>query len=365
MSDAEDPDALAAIFARLIANTGPISLQYYMGECNARYYASRDPLGIAASSPDEDGGTGKGGDFVTAPEISQMFGELIGLWLADLWIRAGRQAPVHYVELGPGRGTLARDALGSARRHGLEPQVHLVEGSSTLKALQLAAVPGAQWHHDLSSVPRSGPILLVANEFLDALPIRQLVMTPDGWRERMVGLEDGALVPVAGQQPMDAAVPEAQRAAEPGTILETCPGAAATVYEVAGRLVDQGGAALFVDYGHAAPRFGSTFQAVRAHRHVDPFATPGEADLTAHVDFATLARIARSRGAKCCGVTGQGEFLRALGIDLRAQALAKAAPDRAEEIAAARTRLVDAEQMGTLFKVMGLAAPNWPDAAGF
>lgn len=358
------PDTLAAIFTRLIANTGPISLQYYMGECNARYYASRDPLGAPAPGGDSQDGD-RGGDFVTAPEISQMFGELIGLWLADMWIRAGREAPVHYVELGPGRGTLARDALASARKHGLAPRVHFVEGSSALKALQVAAVPEAEWHHDLSSVPRNGSILLVANEFLDALPIRQLVMTEGGWRERMVGLEDGRLVPVAGQQPLDAAVPEARRTAEPGAILETCPGAAATVYEVAGRLVEQGGAALFVDYGIAAPRFGSTFQAVRAHEMVDPFATPGEADLTAHVDFATLARVAESRGAKWCGTVGQGDFLQALGIDLRAKSLAQATPGRAEEIEAARHRLVDASEMGTLFKVMGLAAPHWPDAAGF
>jgi NADH dehydrogenase [ubiquinone] 1 alpha subcomplex assembly factor 7 len=272
---------------------------------------------------------------------------------------------VHYVELGPGRGTLARDALAAMRKHGLEPRVHFIEGSATLKSLQIAAVPQAEWHHDLASVPRNGPILLVANEFLDALPIRQLVMTENGWRERMIGLEESRLVPVAGQQPLDAAVPEARRAAAPGTILETCPGAAATIYEVAGRLAEQGGAALFIDYGYAAPQFGSTFQAVRRHAMVDPFATPGEADLTAHVDFATLANVALSRGAKWFGTVGQGEFLGALGIDIRAQSLANAAPSRAEGIAADKRRLIDPAQMGTLFKVMGLGAPNWPDAAGF
>lgn len=347
-----ESEPLSTIFHRLIGNTGPISLQYYMGEANARYYASRDPLGSE-------------GDFVTAPEISQMFGELIGLWLADMWIRAGRHAPVHYVELGPGRGTLARDVLAAARQHGLEPSVHLVETSPALKALQIANVPQAQWHHDLSTVPHKSPILLVANEFLDALPIRQLVKTEAGWRERMVGLQDGALVPVAGRQPFDAAVPEGQRDANPGTILETSPAAATVVHEVAARLADQGGAALFIDYGHAEPRFGSTFQAVRAHQMVDPFATPGEADLTAHVDFATLARIAESRGVRHFGTVGQGDFLRALGIDLRAQALAAAAPERAEQIAADRLRLVDPRQMGTLFKVMGLAGPTWPDSVGF
>jgi NADH dehydrogenase [ubiquinone] 1 alpha subcomplex assembly factor 7 len=348
----EGAEPLAAIFHRLIQATGPISVQYYMGESNARYYASRDPLGDA-------------GDFVTAPEISQMFGEMIGLWLADVWIRAGSQTPVHYVELGPGRGTLARDALRSARRFGLEPQVHFVETSPTLKTLQVEAVPQAVWHGDLSSLPTNGPILLVANEFLDALPIRQLVKTEQGWRERMVAVHEGALVAIAGERPMDAAVPEALRTAEPGTLVETCPGAAAVVYEVAGRLLEQGGAALFIDYGHDAPRTGSTLQAVRAHRKVDAFAQPGEADLTAHVDFATLAKVALSRGCRWLGTVGQGAWLRVLGIETRAQNLVQFSPQQADAISQALERLVGDEQMGTLFKVMGLAAPDWPNGAGF
>jgi len=345
-------EPLAGIFERLILNTGPISLMHFMGEANARYYTSRDPLGSA-------------GDFVTAPEISQMFGELVGLWLADIWMRANRPEPVHYVELGPGRGTLARDALKAASRFGFAPTVHFVESSVALKGLQLAAVPDAQWHHDLSSVPRGGPILLVANEFLDALPVRQLVMTTQGWRERMVGCDKGRFIPVAGRQPMDAAVPEEQRQARPGTILETCPGAAAVVYEVAGRLAGQGGAALFIDYGHDVPQTGSTLQAVRAHRKVDPFETPGEADLTAHVDFEVLARIARSCGARWLGTVTQGHWLRALGIETRAERLAQAAPEQAEGVHMAKDRLIGEDQMGRLFKVMGLAGPNWPDGAGF
>ena len=351
MIDGEDAP-LAEIFRRLIANTGPISLMHYMGEANARYYASRDPLGTA-------------GDFVTAPEISQMFGELIGLWLADMWIRAGREEPVHYVELGPGRGTLAMDALRAAKRYGLEPQIHLVEASTALKDIQLATVPGAQWHHDLSSIPMYGPVLLVANEFLDALPVRQLVKTPEGWRERMVIAEGERFACVAGDQPMDAAVPEARRNAPDGTIIETCPGAAATVYEAAGRLIEQGGAALFFDYGHDAVRDGSTLQAVRQHLKVDPLAAPGEADLTAHVDFATLAPIAQSRGCKWLGTVTQGRWLRELGIETRADSLAAVAPQHAAAIHAAKERLIGEGQMGVLFKVMGLAAPNWPDGAGF
>ncbi len=352
MSEPHAPDSLTAIFQRLIANTGPISLSHYMGEANARYYASRDPLGAA-------------GDFITAPEISQMFGELIGLWLADIWIRAGREEPVHYVELGPGRGTLARDALHAAKRYGLTPQVHLVETSPELKDVQLTVIPGAQWHDDLSTVPMYGPVLVVANEFLDALPVRQLVKTADGWRERMVDCHDGRFVPVAGRQPMDAAVPEARRQAVPETIVETCPGAAATIYEVAGRLLEQGGAALFIDYGYDEPRDGSTLQAVREHRMTDPFAMPGEADLTAHVDFATLANIARSRGVKWLGTVTQGRWLRELGIETRADNLAAFAPQHASAIHAAKARLIGEGQMGLLFKVMGLAAPGWPDGVGF
>ncbi|MEO6091481.1 MAG: SAM-dependent methyltransferase [Novosphingobium sp.] len=343
---------LDAVFARLIADSGPISIQRYMGEANACYYDSRDPLGAA-------------GDFITAPEISQMFGELIGLWLADIWTRAGRPEPVHYVELGPGRGTLACDALRAAGRHGLTPQVHLVESSRALRRLQLAALPEAHWHADLTTVPESGPLLLVANEFLDALPVRQLVKTANGWRERMVGLAEGRLVPVAGAQPMDAAVPAQLHEAPDGTILETSPGAAAIVGEIAARLVGQGGAALIIDYGHARTRIGSTLQAVRGHRRCDPFADPGEADLTAHVDFASAAAVAQAGCCRWLGTVPQGSWLRALGIDARATSLAAAAPDKAAAIGAARDRLVDAEKMGALFKVMGLAAPAWPAGAGF
>ncbi|MEN9684151.1 MAG: hypothetical protein RLZZ427_1902 [Pseudomonadota bacterium] len=351
MTAAGAHDTLAAMFRRLIAATGPISLMHYMGEANARYYSAKDPLGEA-------------GDFITAPEISQMFGELVGLWLADIWVRAGQPAPIHYVELGPGRGTLTADALRAARRHGLVPQVHLIEASPALRAVQQRTVPDAQWHHDLSSVPTDGPVLIVGNEFLDALPVRQLVQTAEGWRERMVMAEGERFACVAGQQPMDAAVPEPRRDAAIGTIIETCPGAAATIHEVTTRLCAQGGAALFIDYGHSEVRDGSTLQAVRNHQKVDPFSNPGSADLTALVDFATLAQLAQSHGAKWLGTRPQGAWLRDLGITARAQALAKAAPDQANAIRRALDRLVGDDQMGQLFKVMGLAAPDWPAGAG-
>ena len=344
--------SLSDVFRRLIATTGPISLSHYMAEANARYYAKADPLGTA-------------GDFITAPEISQMFGELIGLWLADMWLRAGGEDPAHYVELGPGRGTLARDALRAMRRHGFAPQVHLVETSAAQRELQLRAMPDAQFHHDLANVPFEGPILVVANEFLDALPLRQLVRTAEGWREVMVATEDKRFVGVPGARPMDAALPEDRRDAPEGTLIETCPAAAAVIHEVASRLAQQGGAALFIDYGHAGERTGSTFQAVRRHRKVDPFEAPGEADLTAHVDFAMLAQVAQSRGARWLGTTTQGEWLRALGIEARAQALSEFAPQHRAALQSAAHRLIAAEQMGELFKVMGLAGPNWPDGVGF
>lgn len=344
--------SLAEIFRRLIRTGGPISLSRFMGESNARYYAGKDPIGA-------------GGDFVTAPEISQMFGELIGLWLADMWIKAGRPDPVFYVELGPGRGTLAKDILRSAKRYRLVPAVHLVEGSPALRKIQQAALGNVTFHDDLTGVPTHAPMLLVANEFFDALPVRQLVRAAQGWRERMVGLDGEKFVFVGGDQPMDAAVPRDWHQASQGTLIETCPGAAAVMQEIAARLAAQGGAALLIDYGHTELRGGSTLQAVRDHRKVDPLAMPGEADLTAHVDFETLARIARSRDVRWMGTVPQGRWLTALGIDMRAEALARMAPDYAARLQQDKNRLIADDQMGLLFKVMGLAGPGWPGGSGF
>ena len=319
-----------------------------MAACNAHYYATRDPLGV-------------GGDFTTAPEIDQMFGEMVGACLADCWHRAGAPEKAIYAELGPGRGTLAADAL---RVIGAGVEAHLVETSPALREAQQTRVPGATFHAAIEQLPPR-PLLLVANEFLDALPVRQLVRTETGWRERMVGYYENRFLPIAGRMPMEAAVPEARREAPVGTIIETCPAAAATVQEVARRLAAQGGAALFFDYGHDEVRDGSTLQAVRAHEKVDPFATPGEADLTAHVDFATLARIAQDCGARWLGTVPQGEWLKALGADARALALGQVLPAKAMAIWVAKERLVAADQMGALFKVLGLAAPGWPDGEGF
>ena len=351
-----DGDDLGARFRRLIRSHGPMPVARFMGESNARYYASRDPLGAPGRDGDED----SGGDFVTAPDISQMFGEMIGLWCADLWTRAGRPQDILYVELGPGRGTLARDALRVMERHSLTPRVHLVEGSPVLRDKQRAAVPDAVFHDDPASVPDDAPMLLVANEFLDALPVRQLVRTESGWRERMVALDESdRFVFAAGPNPMDEVVPADRLDAEPGTIIETNPGAAAVMGEVARRLADQSGAALFVDYGYLAPRFGSTLQAVKGHRRVDPLTHPGSADLTALVDFAALAEIAQAGGAEWLSATTQGAWLRALGIEARAAVLG------GEAVARDLHRLVHAEEMGELFKVVALGGGGWPAGAGF
>ena len=346
-----DDDHLPERLARAITLAGPIPLSQFMGAANAHYYATRDPLGAR-------------GDFTTAPEVSQMFGELIGLWLADLWDRAGRPE-ARYVELGPGRGTLAADALRAMAKAGLAPQVHFVETSPTLRAAQAERVPHAEWSLALLGVEEDMPLLVVANEFFDALPIRQLVKTEEGWRERLVACQDTLFLPVAGHRGFDQIIPHHLRAEPPGAILETSPDGVAVLRGLAKRLLAQGGAALIVDYGYEGPAVGDTLQAVRGHQYVNPFEDPGEADLTAHVDFATIKEAAELEGLVAHGPVSQGAFLTALGIDARAAALASAAPDRAEGIAADRERLVGEEAMGELFKVIALTAPGWPVPAGF
>jgi SAM-dependent MidA family methyltransferase len=338
--------------ARLIETGGPICVAEYMGLANAHYYATRDPLGAA-------------GDFTTAPEISQMFGELIGLWLADLWDRAGRPNDVRYVELGPGRGTLAADALRAMRSAGLEPAVHFVETSPVLRQAQAARVPQASWHGDVSSLPEGVPLLIVANEFFDALPTRQLIATESGWRERLVVHDGGQFRPVPGPPVGSAAIPGHIRNAPPGTMLETSPSAVALIRQLAHPLGASGGAALIVDYGHERTNPGETLQAVAKHAFADPWVEPGERDLTVHVDFEALGAAALDMGLRVFGPRTQGGWLEAMGIGARAASLAKASPDRASEIEAARVRLTSPEQMGRLFKVMGLLPQSWPEPAGF
>ena len=309
---------------------GPITLEAYMEACNAYYYATRNPLG-------------RSGDFTTAPEISQMFGELAGACLADCWARAGRPADTVYIELGPGRGTLAADALRVLTASGLEPEVHLVETSPALRAEQAETLPGASFHNEIASVPK-GPTLLVANEFLDALPIRQFV----GGAERRVTVAGGGLA-------FD----------RDGAIVETSPARDVAVALIARRLVEQGGVALIVDYGHAQSARGDTLQAVRAHQYAPVLANPGEQDLTSHVDFESVTDAARREGAAVTTVTTQGQWLERLGIGARAAALAAAHPRRKANLEAAYRRLCDSAEMGELFKVAAIHAPNWPQPAGF
>jgi NADH dehydrogenase [ubiquinone] 1 alpha subcomplex assembly factor 7 len=333
-----------------IAREGPISVADYMGLANAAYYAARDPLGTE-------------GDFTTAPEISQMFGELIGLWLADLWLRAGKPAQARYVELGPGRGTLAADALRAMRSAGLHPPVDLVETSPALRAAQRGTLPAARWHDGVETLPEGAPLLVVANEFFDALPVRQIVFEGHAWRELLVEQAEAGFRRVAGppvQPPSWAPAAPAE-----GSIVEERPAARQVMQAIGERLATAGGAALIVDYGHDRHSVGDTLQAVSAHAYADPWQRPGERDLTAHVDFDDLCGAAREEGLRPLGPVGQGAWLRAMGIDLRAASLAKAAPERTEEVVAARERLTAPEQMGRLFRVLAIVAPRWPAPEGF
>jgi SAM-dependent MidA family methyltransferase len=312
-----------------IAADGPISVEAYMEACNSYYYATRDPLGTR-------------GDFTTAPEISQMFGELVGAALADCWKRAGAPADAIYAELGPGRGTLAVDALRVMRAAGFAGEVHLVETSPVLRALQQQAVPGAHWHESVDDLP-ARPLLLVANEFLDALPIRQFI----GGAERRLLVAGGGLA-------FD----------RDGEIVEDSPAREAAVAAVATCLAARGGVALFIDYGHERTSAGDTLQAVRGHGFAPVLADPGEQDLTSHVDFEAVARAASDADALVTRVVGQGEWLSRLGIEARAQALVRANPDRAEEVHAALHRLAHPGEMGRLFKVIALHSQAWPAPAG-
>jgi SAM-dependent MidA family methyltransferase len=313
-----------------IAAEGPITVEAFMHACNAYYYATRDPLGAR-------------GDFTTAPEISQMFGEMVGAALADVWKRAGAPADAIYAELGPGRGTLASDALRMMRSAGFAGEVHLVETSPVLRSKQKDALPDAHWHDSVDDLP-ARPLLLVANEFFDALPIRQHV----GAIERRVTVAGGGLA-------FD----------RDGEIVETSPASELAVTAIATCLAARGGAAIIVDYGHERSAPGETLQAVRGHGFAPVLASPGEQDLTAHVDFEMIGNAAHAAGAAVTGVMAQGEWLIRLGIEARAQALMRGNPERADEVQAALERLTGRQAMGQLFKVIAFHGPDWPPPAGF
>lgn len=337
--------------AEAIRQKGPISVAHFMAAANAHYYATRDPLGIA-------------GDFTTAPEISQMFGELVGVWMADLWDRAGRPQ-AHYVELGPGRGSLAQDALRAMALAGFAPSVHFVETSPALRGIQAKRVTHAIFHDDISTLPSDAPLLIVANEFFDALPIHQLIRGRTDWHERRIAVQGRLFLPVADKAVPESLIPKALRDAPVGSIIESAPASVAIITALAKRLNAQGGTALIVDYGYDGPAIGETLQAVKGHRYANPFDAVGEQDLSAHVDFATLGAAGALAGAAVSGPVGQGTWLNALGIEARAAALTKASPTRAVEINAARERLTQPDAMGTLFRVMAMRAPHWPEPAGF
>jgi NADH dehydrogenase [ubiquinone] 1 alpha subcomplex assembly factor 7 len=362
---------LGARLREMIATDGPMPVEQFMmlalSHPTLGYYATRDPLG-------------SDGDFTTSPEISQMFGELLGLWAAETWMAMGSPSPVLLVELGPGRGTLMADALRAARvcPPFLEAlDVHLVETSPTLRERQQALLGNAgvpvRWHTDLEALP-DGPAIFLANEFFDALPVRQYVRTPAGWCERLVGL-DAARQLCFGVAP--APEPHLSTPAPVGAMLEIGALAYRTTMEIAARIVREGGAALVIDYGHTQSGLGETLQALSRHQRVDPLDHPGEADLTTHVDFAALARAARAAGAQVAGPVRQADFLSRIGIFERAASLRKSAsPQQAQDIDSALIRLVSTEPeagagdapvpgMGELFKVMAIVQPGLPVVQGF
>lgn len=349
------PSRSAAVRLRQLAQSeGAVPIATFMAIANAHYYATRNPFGGE-------------GDFITAPETSQMFGELIGLWAADLWNRSGRPKAA-LVELGPGRGTLMADARRAASRApGMAAlSVHLVETSPALRVEQRQRIPDAIWHDDVSTLPDDHALLVIANEFFDALPVRQFVRTLKGWRERVVTLDDdGRFVPTSGRRPADPLIPPRLVHSHEGAIVEASPASAAIMEALAQSIVRQGGAMLVVDYGYEGPAVGDTLQAVKGHSYADVFADIGEADLTAHVDFTALAEVARRTGARTFGPVSQAALLTGLGLSARADALKRANPDRADSIDEDVNRLTSPEEMGVLFKALAVTAPDWAIPAAF
>jgi len=353
---------LSALLAGRIRAEGPIPVAAFMAEALGHprhgYYMARDPFGVA-------------GDFTTAPEISQMFGELIGLWCAIVWQSMGSPARVVLAEMGPGRGTLMADLLRAARTlpaFAAALDVHLIETSPSLRnrQAQILAAESVTWVERFEELP-AGPLLLVANELIDALPIRQFVKQDGRWFERMVGLDAaGAFIFETG--PEIAAPPLAPSVlpAPDGAIAEACEPGRALAAAIATRLAAQGGAALLVDYGPTASAAGDSLQAVKGHAYHPALADPGHCDLTAHVDFQALAEAARAAGATVLGPVAQGRFLPSLGLEERTVMLMRSSSaEKAADIAASARRLIDPAEMGTLFQVLALVSPDLPPPPGF
>ncbi len=343
--------------AKLIAHVrenGPLTVAEFMGAClydpEDGYYATRPSIG------------GDAADFLTAPESSQMFGELIGLWCAHEWDALGKPA-FNLIELGPGRGVLMQDALRATKRvEGFHDAANIifVETSDPLMDAQAARIPHADWCRKLEDAP-PGPSLIIGNEFLDCMPIRQFVRDEDSWREKLVGLGESDEL-IFG---LSAELPAPDSDDEIGAVREIAPALPALIYEIEQRLHAAPSRALFIDYGYLRAEGADTLQALARHKKVDPLDAPGEADLTAHVDFAAVARLADEVGLSVAGPAPQGYFLRALGLDMRAKTLSDANPDRAERIAREVHRLTHADEMGLLFKAICISSPNLPAPAGF
>lgn len=345
--------ALKKRMTSLIAASGPIGVADYMALClfdpTDGYYTTREPFGAA-------------GDFTTAPEISQMFGELVAVWLYAAWQTSGRPANATLAEIGPGRGTLMKDMLRVLQKldAAFVANVALIETSPRLREIQkqTLAASGAEiaWHETVSSLP-DAPLFIVGNELFDAIPTRQFVKIGAEWRERAIGIDEtGELVFVTGPATIEAALLPAEAADAPGgSIYEFAPARTATMEAIAERIAASGGAGLFFDYGHLSPGIGDTLQALREHRYEDVLATPGEADLTSHVDFSALGRAAKAHGLDAQLGT-QAEFLLALGLLERAGKLGANADDATrEKIQSEVERLADPDAMGTLFKVIAVA----------
>ncbi len=346
-----------------IAKNGPIPVSKYMELALAHpehgYYMAKEPFGA-------------GGDFITAPEISQVFGELIGLWSAVAWQQMNRPVPINIIECGPGRGTLMKDYLRAADmvpdfRHAID--LHLVEISPALREVQNATLEGEtpQWHNAPEGIP-VGPTILIANEFLDALPICQLEKTHNGWSERLVGTDGEKFHFLPGDIAEDTAdiVPGSLKDAPERSIFEYSPEILSFADTLSRRLAVAPGYALLIDYGHDRPGTADTLQAVREHAYHPALVDPGSADLTAHVDFAAVRECFLRNNTQVFGPVAQGDFLTSLGIHERTEILCQnAAAGQATTLRSATDRLIGANRMGTLFRVMVAASDGLPPAPGF